>query len=153
MCLYEDEYIPILSCVHACVGSGHFSGRITAKQVIYSGLWWPTFHGDAKEFVKRCDACQRNRVPIKMDEMPMRTILSTRAFSKWGIDFVGPIKPAAKSTHAQYIIVATTDYLTKWVEAKATIRNDARTTAKFLYEFVFTRYYGLPIEIIREFIF
>ena len=74
--------------------------------------------------------------------------MSTRAFSKWGIDFVGPIKPPARSTHAQYIIVAT-DYLTKWVEAKATICNDARTMAKFLYEFVFIRY-GLPIEIVSD---
>ena len=41
------------------------------------------------------------------------------------------------------------DYLTKWVEAKATIRNDARTTTKFLYEYVFTRY-GLPIEIVSD---
>ena len=73
-------------------------------------------------------------------------IMSTRAFSKWGIDFVGPIKPSAKSTHAQYIIVAM-DYLTKRVEAKATVRNDARTTAKFLYEYVFT-HYGLPIQIV-----
>ena len=78
----------------------------------------------------------------------MRPIMSTRAFSKWGIDFVGPIKPPAKSTHAQYIIVAT-DYLTKWVEAKAIVRNDARTTAKFLYEYIFTRY-GLPIEIVSD---
>ena len=62
----------------------------------------------------------------------MHLIMSTRAFSKWGIDFVGPTKLPTKSTHAQYIIVAM-DYLTKWVEAKATIRNDARTTAKFLY--------------------
>ena len=80
--------------------------------------------------------------------MPMRPTMSTRAFSKWGIDFVGPIKPPAKSTHAQYIIVATF-YLTKWVEAKSTIRNDARTMAKFLYEYVFTRY-GLSIEIVSD---
>ncbi|MCO5559629.1 hypothetical protein L7F22_013230 [Adiantum nelumboides] len=49
---------------------------------------------------------------------------------------------------AQYIIVAT-DYLTKWTEAKATRKNDARTTAAFLYENVFTRY-GLPIEIVSD---
>ena len=42
-----------------------------------------------------------------------------------------------------------TDYLTKWVEAKATVKNDARTTTKFLYENVFTRY-GLPIEIVSD---
>ena len=78
----------------------------------------------------------------------MRPIMSTRAFSKWRIDFVGPIKPPAKSTHAQYIIVAT-NYLIKWVEAKAMVRNDARAIAKFLYEYVFTRY-GLPIEIVSD---
>ena len=42
-----------------------------------------------------------------------------------------------------------TDYLTKWLEAKATPKNDARTTTCFLYEYVFTRY-GLPIEIISD---
>ena len=82
------------------------------------------------------------------DNMPLTPIVSTRAFSKWGIDFVKPIKPSAKNTHAQYIIVAT-DYLTKWVEAKAMVKNDARTTTKFLYKYVFRRY-GLPIEIVSD---
>lgn len=35
------------------------------------------------------------------------------------------------------------------MEAKATVRNDARTTAKFLYENIFTRF-GLPIEIVSD---
>ena len=80
--------------------------------------------------------------------MPLRPIMATRDFSKWGIDVVAPIKPPAWHTHVEYIIVAT-DYLTKWVEAKATVKNDARTTAKFLYENIFTRF-GLPIEIISD---
>ncbi|MCO5567206.1 hypothetical protein L7F22_020894 [Adiantum nelumboides] len=80
--------------------------------------------------------------------MPLRPMMGARAFAKWGIDFVGPIDPPAHRTHAQYIIVAT-DYVTKWVEAKATQKNDAHTTAKFLYEYVFTRY-GLPIEIVSD---
>ena len=75
-------------------------------------------------------------------------MMGARAFAKWGINFVGPINPPAHRTWAQYIIVVT-DYLTKWVEAKATVKNDARTTAKFLYENVFTRY-GLPIEIVSD---
>ena len=124
--------LTILTHAHAGVGGGHFSGETTAKLIKWSGLWWPTLHMDAEEYVKRCDECQRAKPPITRDDMPLRPMLSTRAFAKWGIDFVGPIKPPARHTHAEYIIVAT-DYLTKWVEAKATVKNDARTTAKFLF--------------------
>ena len=73
-------------------------------------------------------------------------------FAKSRIDFVGPIDPLidplTHRTHAQYIIVATI-YMTKWVEAKATQKNDAQTIAKFLYEYAFTRY-RLPIEIVSD---
>ncbi|MCO5609014.1 hypothetical protein L7F22_063234 [Adiantum nelumboides] len=79
--------------------------------------------------------------------MPLRPMMGARVFAKWEIDFVGLCPPAYKS-HAQYIIVAT-DYLTKWVEAKATTKNDAKTIAQFLYENIFTRY-GLPIELVSD---
>ena len=109
--------------MHARIGLGNFFRRSIAKQIIYSRLWWSALHRDVEEFVKRCDVCQQSRVPNKLDNMQIHPILSTRAFSKWGIDYVGLIKPLAKATHAQYIIVAI-DYLTKWMEVKTTIRND-----------------------------
>lgn len=80
--------------------------------------------------------------------MPLRPMMGARDFVKWGIDFVRPINPPTHRIRAQYIIVAT-DYLTKWVEAKSTPKNDARTIARFLYEYVFTCY-GLPIEIVSD---
>jgi len=71
-----------------------------------------------------------------------------REFAKWGLDFVGPIKPLKRSSHMEYIIVAT-NYLTKWAETNATIRNNARITTKFLYETIFT-HYGIPIDIMCD---
>ena len=46
-------------------------------------------------------------------------------------------------------MIVAIDYLTKWVEARATRHNDAHTTVKFLYEENFTRY-GLPIELVSD---
>ncbi|MCO5614527.1 hypothetical protein L7F22_068810 [Adiantum nelumboides] len=147
MCATEEEYVPILQQAHLGQEGGHFSAEKMAKSILYAGVWWPTLFMDAEEFVKRCDDCQRTKTPRGRDDMPLRPMMGARAFAKWGIDFVGPCPPAYKS-HAQYIIVAT-DYLTKWVEAKATKKNDAKTTAQFLYENIFTRY-GLPIEIVSD---
>ena len=98
--------------------------------------------------MKRCDECQRYKAPVQKDAMPLRPMMGGRAFAKWEIDFIGPIDPPTMRTQAQYII-APIDYVTKWVEAKATQKNDAYTTVKFLFEFVFTRY-GLPIEIVSD---
>ena len=148
LCVPEEKYLQVLEHAHAGIAGGHFSAETTAKTILWSGLWWPTLNMDAQVYVAKCEECQRTKPPVHRDSMPLRPIIATRAFAKWGIDFVGPIKPPARHTHAEYIIVAT-DYLTKWVEAKATVKNDARTTAKFLYENVFTRY-GLPIEIVSD---
>lgn len=50
--MYEKEYIPLLRQAHEGVGSGHFSGETTARNILWSGLWWPTVHMDAQEYVK-----------------------------------------------------------------------------------------------------
>ena len=80
--------------------------------------------------------------------MPLHPLMGAQAFAKCGIDFVRPIDLLAYRTQVQYIIVGM-DYLTKWVEARATRQNDAQTIAKFLYEEIFTRY-GLTIELVSN---
>jgi transposase InsO family protein len=47
-----------------------------------------------------------------------------------------------------YILLAT-DYWTKWVEAKLTTKDDARTMAKFLYEQSFCKF-GPPLELVID---
>jgi hypothetical protein len=52
------------------------------------------------------------------DEMPLQPQVVLDPFERWAMDFVGPINPP--SNWKVYILVYT-DYMTKWVEAKAFI--------------------------------
>ncbi|WP_139158387.1 integrase, partial [Enterobacter cloacae complex sp. GF14B] len=127
---------------------GNFSGELTARKVLQSGYWWPTLFKDASLFAKGCDECQRYKITQQKDRMPLHPVKVTQPFEKWGLDFVGPISPAARSTQSRYIIVAT-DYVTKWAEARATRKADARSTAKFLFENIITRF-SCPFEIVSD---
>ncbi|MCO5615055.1 hypothetical protein L7F22_069343 [Adiantum nelumboides] len=80
--------------------------------------------------------------------MPLQPLLPLEPFQKWGLDFVGPIKPPARFTQNRYILVAT-DYCTKWVEAVALRDNAARSVAKFLYKNIMTKF-GCPIELVSD---
>ena len=48
--------------------------------------------------------------------MPLCPQIMIEPFEKWAIDFVGPINPS--SLKKKHILVCT-DFVTKWVEAKA----------------------------------
>ena len=65
-------------------------------------------------------------------------------FEKWAIDFVRPIQPTRKKTGAQYIIT-TNEYLTRWAEAQHIKDCTGETIAKFLFEYVLTRFGCLKI--------
>ena len=69
-------------------------------------------------------------------------------FPKWALDFVGPFTPTTARTGNKYILV-TTNYCTKWVEAKPLQDNTAASRAKFLYEHIWCRF-GCPIELISD---
>nr|GEX99228.1 hypothetical protein [Tanacetum cinerariifolium] len=71
----------------------------------------------------------------QQDEMPQNVIQVCEIFDVWGIDFRGPF-PSSRGN--KYILVAV-DYLSKWVEARALLTNDARVVVKFL-KSIFARF-------------
>nr|GEW66312.1 DNA-directed DNA polymerase [Tanacetum cinerariifolium] len=116
----------------------------TLNMVFNSGFYWPTIYRDAQDLVKSCDVCQRQGKISQRDEMPQNSIQVCEIFDVWGIDFMGPF-PSSRGN--KYILVAV-DYLSKWVEAKALLTNDARVVCKFLKN-LFARF-GTPRAIISD---
>ncbi|XP_023771455.1 uncharacterized protein LOC111920114 [Lactuca sativa] len=77
--------------------------------------------------------------------MPLSNIVEVELFDVRGIDFMGPFVP---SDGKMYILVAI-DYVSKWVEVVACVRNDARTIMNFLKKHIFSRF-GAPRAIISD---
>ncbi|GKB76799.1 reverse transcriptase domain-containing protein, partial [Tanacetum coccineum] len=142
--VFGQEALEILKACHEGPTGGHHSANITARKVFDAGFYWPTIYKDAFEFVKSCDACQRQCKISQRDEMPQNAIQVCEIFDVWGIDFMGHF-PSSRGN--KYILVAV-DYLSKWVEAKALPTNDARVVVKFL-KSLFSRF-GAPRAIISD---
>ncbi|KAK8600940.1 hypothetical protein V6N12_050785 [Hibiscus sabdariffa] len=144
-CVPEEEQKDIMYHCHAASCGGHFGGNRTAAKILQSGFYWPTLFKDAHAFAKACDRCQRTGNISRRNEMPLQNILEVELFDVWGIDFMGPFP----SSHGDLYILLAVDYVSKWVEAIATPKNDAKIVMKFLHKNIFTRF-GVPRALISD---
>ncbi|XP_074311480.1 uncharacterized protein LOC141647254 [Silene latifolia] len=144
-CVPDTEIVSILRFIHEYACGGHFGAKKTSRKVLESGFFWPTLFRDAHAIVKTCDRCQRLDNISRKGEMPQTPMLYCEIFDVWGIDFMGPF-PAS---YGNIYILLAVDYVSKWVEAKATKTDDAKVVGEFLKTNIFSRF-GFPKALISD---
>lgn len=77
--------------------------------------------------------------------MPQQPIFKVEIFDVWGIDFMDPFSSPFGFT---YILLAV-DYVSKWMEAKATRTNDSKVVSDFIKTNIFSRF-GMPRVFISD---
>ncbi|GJW36295.1 reverse transcriptase domain-containing protein [Tanacetum coccineum] len=82
-CVAGNEILEILAHCHSGPTRGHHSASITGRKVYESGFFWPNIFKDAKDYVMRCDACQRSGNISSRSEMPQNNIHVLDYVSKW----------------------------------------------------------------------
>ncbi|KAM1557152.1 hypothetical protein ACFX10_040615 [Malus domestica] len=144
-CVHESDFHSILSFCHTYACGGHFGTQRTTFKVLECGFYWPTLFKDARTFCLTCDRCQRTGNIGQKDQMPQVPIFVVEIFDVWAIDFMGPFPSSFGFT---YILLAV-DYVSKWVEAKATRTNDSKVVADFVKTNIFSRF-GMPRVLISD---
>nr|GLL27368.1 uncharacterized protein LOC104238251 [Ipomoea trifida] len=132
---------------------GHMSADRTALKVLQSGLFWPTLFSTAKDFVSKCDSCQRTVLLVRdmrchRDGYLKLSCLMSGGWISWVLFLWDGKGTEMGSFGNEYILVAV-DYLSKWVEAITTLRNDAKTVIKFVKRNIFSRF-GMPRSFITD---
>ncbi|GJR20939.1 putative nucleotidyltransferase, ribonuclease H [Tanacetum coccineum] len=139
-----NEILEILTHCHSGPSEGHHSASVTGRKVYEAGFYWPSIFKDAKDYVMKCDACQKLGNISSQNEMPQNNIQVCEVFDVLGLDFMGPF---LDSRGNKYILVAV-DYMSKWVEAQSLPTNDARAVVMFLKR-LFARF-GVPKALISD---
>lgn len=120
--------------MHAGVVGGCHYGQTATINKITDRFWWPSVTVDVRAHVRSCIPCQRSNPNNKPTPATLHPVTVSHVFHRWGVDLVGPLKDTPRSN--RYMIVAT-EYLTRWVEAKAIPDKTAASVHEFLMGLVF----------------
>jgi len=102
-------------------------------------------YADLTEYVKICKECQETKRPIHSKKAPLKSLPVEDVFSRFHLDFLGPLPP---SNGFWYLLVII-DSTSLFPEIHPTKTCDADKTAKVLYEHIFCRY-GCPLSILTH---
>jgi len=145
LCVPKKFRDDILKAFHDDVVSGHMGIKRTLEK-IRKRYYWPKMGDQIYRYVRACESCQgRKSVPDKPAGF-LQCIKVEQPFEKIGIDYLGPF-PISNSGNT--MILAAVDYLTKWVEARATPTGKADVVADFLVNQILLRH-GAPKQIISD---
>lgn len=103
---------------------------------------------DLRSWLKNCAACQLSSTAeyIKKEPLHPMPIRYIHPFSRWGVDFVGPLP---RTENGERYLITAIDYVTKWPIAKAVKEATAEEAASFIEKGIITSF-GCPEEIVTD---
>ena len=99
---------------------------------------------EAREYVKKCDQCQRFAPNIHQLGRVLNPLSSPWPFAQWGLDIVGHFPKAIGNK--KYLLVST-DYFTKWIELEPLANIRDVDVKRFIWKSIVTRF-GVPRTLI-----
>lgn len=135
----------ILQQCHEAKWAGH-PGIERTTSVVQQGYYWPTLGPDVREYVARCDSCQRRKSPPGLKAPLEAPFFPTRPFEQISMDIVGPLP---RSGRGYKYLLTMIDNFTRYAEAIPLKEITADETARALVEAIVTRH-GAPDRLLTD---
>lgn len=145
-CLGPAQAKLVLIKIHEGSCGAHVGGRSLAHKVITQGYYWPYLAREVEQYVRKFDKCQKHAPISNAPAEELNTLNANWVFVRWGMDIVGPL-PAAPGGF-RYVLLST-DYFTKWVEAKSYVTITGGDVIKFTWRNIICRF-GIPRYIVCD---
>jgi hypothetical protein len=137
--------VKILDEIHASTYGNHAASWTLVGKAFQAGFYWPSVITDAEKLVRHCEGCQFFAKQIHVLAHELQTIPASQPFACWGLDMIGPFKPAPGGFRWVYVII---DKFSKWIEYKPLVKGTAKRAAELLDEIIHR--FGLPNSIITD---
>ena len=130
-CVSQEEGLKILDEIHAGTCGNHAASRTLVGKAFRASFYWPSAVTDAEKLVRHYEGCQFFAKQIHVPSHELPTIPASWPFACWGLDMIGPFKPAPGGFRWVYVII---DKFSKWIEYKPLAKAMAKKAAELLDE-------------------
>jgi len=144
-CITQDDGIKLLDDIHAVSYGNHVASRTLVGKAFRARFYWPTAVADAEKLVRHCEGCQffakRTHVPAH----EIQTIPLSWPFACWGLDMIGPFKPAPGNFKFVFVLI---NKFSKWIEYMPLVKATSKKAVEFLNQIIHR--FRIPNSIITD---
>ena len=144
-CISQDDGINLLEDIHAGSCGNHAASRTLVRKAFRGGFYWPTAVVDAEKLIRHCKGCQFFAKWTYVPAHEIQTIPSSWSFACWGLDMIGPFKPAHGNFKFVFVLI---DKFSKWIEYVPLVKATSEKAVEFLNQIIHR--FGVPNSIITD---
>ena len=99
----SSRYTQVLALAHSSMFGGHMASLKTMERIRLSGFTWPKIRSTCKDYIQKCQICQKRARITCFDRVPISSIpTGEEKFSHWFIDCFGPLFPNQPNVEYNY---------------------------------------------------
>lgn len=145
ICVPRSMREDVLYLLHDDIFGCHM-GVVKTLDKLRERFYFPHMEKFVRDYVKSCKSCMTRKKPREKPTGYLKPIEVGSPFDMVGIDLWGPIKESASGNS---VVIACTDYLTRYVEIQAVPNGSKWEVARFLVDNVIKNH-GCPSKLLSD---